>query len=161
MDTFVFYNKGTTTKVVGKTTLSQADMRRLRNEGFEEYPLEIKAGNQKEAIAKLNGLADENLESLGSFTFSILGALIFSLLIPAIVFLFNLHKKTPPYGGVCHYSGRKRGSYKPRFSINRARSTRRFEKPHSLSYQAKILTSLPPITRVDSPSMIEERGSPR
>ncbi|TCV99811.1 hypothetical protein [Biostraticola tofi] len=89
MDTFVFYTQGTTTKVVGKTTLSQADMRRLRNEGFEKYPLEIKAGNQEEAIAKLNALTDENLESLGSFTFSILGALIISILIPAIVFFIQ------------------------------------------------------------------------
>ncbi len=53
------------------------------------------------------------------------------------------------------------GCHNPRFSIRSARSTRRLEKPHSLSYHARILTSLPPITKVESPSIMDERGSPR
>jgi len=50
--------------------------------------------------------------------------------------------------------------HNPRCSINTARSTRRLEKPHSLSYHARIFTCLPPMTRVESPSTMDERGSP-
>jgi hypothetical protein len=53
------------------------------------------------------------------------------------------------------------GCHNPRFSIRSARSMRRLEKPHSLSYHARILTSLPPMTKVESPSTMDERGSPR
>jgi hypothetical protein len=53
------------------------------------------------------------------------------------------------------------GCHKPRLSISSARSTRRLEKPHSLSYHARILTNLPPMTKVESASIMDERGSPR
>ena len=49
--------------------------------------------------------------------------------------------------------------YNPFLSISTARSTRRFEKPHSLSYHDRI-HHIPPITSVESPSMMDERGSP-
>src|SRR5688500_20339190 len=41
------------------------------------------------------------------------------------------------------------------------RSATRQLKPHSLSYHAMILTSVPPITIVIEESMIDERPSPR
>ena len=52
------------------------------------------------------------------------------------------------------------GIYSPRCSISSAKSTKRLEKPHSLSYQASTFTRLPPMTSVDKPSIIDERASP-
>ena len=41
-----------------------------------------------------------------------------------------------------------------------ARSTSRLEYPHSLSYQATTLTSVPSITLVSPESKIDENGEP-
>ena len=41
------------------------------------------------------------------------------------------------------------GPYNPFLSISTARATRRLEKPHSLSYHARIFTIRPPITSVE------------
>lgn len=45
-------------------------------------------------------------------------------------------------------------------ATNAVRSARRFEYPHSLSYQETALTMFSPMTIVDNASTVDEAGSP-
>lgn len=89
MEKYVFYVKGSATKVFVKSELSKSSVQQLKQEGYKKYQLEFDANSKQEAIKKLNENSRESLDSLSQFSGSYLFLALFPLAIFILIFIFR------------------------------------------------------------------------